>query len=79
MQLSPAVRGYQPAYHADIVNRCPGCGRSHWYIGRFSAECANCETVMPLAFVASQPMQPRFTETFSKTAAKRQYQKEARG
>jgi len=61
-------RGYQPLYHCDIVNRCPGCGRSHWYIGRFSAECAHCETALPLAMVSIQPMQPRFTEHFSKTA-----------
>ena len=37
-------RGYQPLYHLDIVNRCPGCGKSHWHVGRFSAECAHCET-----------------------------------
>ena len=61
-------RGYQPLYHLDIVNRCPGCGRSHWYVGRMSAECAHCETALPLAIVASQPMSPRFTEHFSKTA-----------
>ncbi len=64
----PGQRGYQPLYHLDIVNRCPGCGKSHWYVGRFSAECAYCETALPLAMVASQPMQPRFTEHFSKTA-----------
>ena len=64
----PAMRGYQPLYHLDIENRCPGCGKSHWYVGRFSAECAYCETALPLAMVASQPMQPRFTEHFSKTA-----------
>ena len=52
----------------DIVNRCPGCGKSNWHVGRISAECAHCETALPLAMVASQPMQPRFTEHFSKTA-----------
>lgn len=61
-------RGYRPMYHSDIVNRCPGCGKSHWYVGRFSAECAYCETALPLAVVSSQPMEPRFTEKFSKTA-----------
>lgn len=61
-------RGYRPMYHLDIVNRCPGCGKSHWYVGRFSAECAHCETALPLAVVSSQPMEPRFTERFSKTA-----------
>jgi hypothetical protein len=30
------------------VNHCPGCGRSHWIIGRLSAECAFCSTALPL-------------------------------
>ncbi|ASK88507.1 hypothetical protein SPHFLASMR4Y_01760 [Sphingorhabdus sp. SMR4y] len=59
-------RGYQPQYHSDTVNRCPGCGRSHWHVGRISAECAHCETALPLAMVASQPMQPRYTEIGAK-------------
>ncbi len=61
-------RGYQPVYHLDIVNRCPCCGKSHWHVGRFSAECAHCETALPLATVSSQPMQPRFTGRYGKTA-----------
>ena len=32
----------------DQVNHCPGCGRSHWYIGRLSAECGFCGTALPL-------------------------------
>lgn len=66
--MQAVQRGYQPLYHQDIVNRCPGCGRSHWFVGRMSAECAYCETALPLAMVASQPMQPRFTGHYSKTA-----------
>ncbi|MDZ7588798.1 MAG: hypothetical protein U5J78_06575 [Parasphingorhabdus sp.] len=62
------ARGFMPLYHQDIVNRCPGCGKSHWHVGRMSAECAHCHTALPLAMVASQPMEPRFTERFSKTA-----------
>ena len=27
----------------------PGCGRTHWIIGRISAECAFCATALPLA------------------------------
>ena len=27
----------------------PGCGRTHWIIGRMSAECAFCATALPLA------------------------------
>lgn len=44
----PARRGYHIAYRDDQVNHCPGCGRSHWYIGRLSAECGFCGTALPL-------------------------------
>ena len=47
-RFNPAVRGFQPVYHSGEVNHCPGCGRTHWYIGRLSAECAFCETALPL-------------------------------
>jgi hypothetical protein len=43
------ARGYMPVYHAEEVNRCPGCGRSHWLIGRLLAECAFCATALPLS------------------------------
>ena len=42
------ARGYMPVYHANEVNRCPGCGRSHWLVGRLLAECAFCATALPL-------------------------------
>ncbi len=45
----PAGRGYHAVYHEDQVNHCPGCGRTHWIIGRISAECAFCTTALPLA------------------------------
>lgn len=45
----PALRGYHIAYRENETNRCPGCGRSHWYIGRVSAECGFCGTALPLA------------------------------
>lgn len=44
-----AHRGYHVAYREAEVNHCPGCGRTHWYIGRTSAECAFCATALPLA------------------------------
>lgn len=43
------ARGYMPVYHANETNRCPGCGRSHWLIGRLLAECAFCATALPLS------------------------------
>lgn len=44
----PAARGYSVAYRAGQVNFCPGCGRTHWYVGRVSAECGFCATALPL-------------------------------
>lgn len=40
-------RGYVVHYRPGC--HCPGCGRSHWYVGRVSAECGFCETAIPLA------------------------------
>ncbi len=40
----PARRGFQLLYHPGELNRCPGCGRTHWYVGRLSAECASWGT-----------------------------------
>ena len=44
-----ARRGHHIVYRADSSNHCPGCGRSHWYVGRISAECGFCGTAVPLA------------------------------
>ncbi len=65
----PSVRGgFVPLYHADTVNHCPACGHTHWHIGRAIAECAFCETALPLAASASQPMEPLFWSRSSSTA-----------
>ena len=45
----PARRGYHVVYRENERNHCPGCGRSHWYVGRLSAECGFCSTALPLA------------------------------
>ena len=49
MAHDPAGRGYHAVYREQEVNHCPGCGRTHWHIGRVSAECAFCATALPLA------------------------------
>ena len=49
MKHDPAGRGYHAVYREQGVNHCPGCGRTHWLIGRVSAECAFCSTALPLA------------------------------
>ena len=45
----PSKRGLHILYHANEVNHCPGCGRSHWLVGRLSAECGFCGTALALA------------------------------
>lgn len=45
--LDAAKRGYHVPYRG-VSTACPGCGRSHWIIGRLSAECAFCTTALPL-------------------------------
>ena len=44
-----AQRGHHVVYRVNASNHCPGCGRSHWYIGRVTAECGFCGTAVPLA------------------------------
>jgi hypothetical protein len=43
------ARGYSVVYRENEVNHCPGCGRTHWYVGRLSAECGFCQTALPLS------------------------------
>lgn len=53
--LATKDRGYHVCYREGQVNHCPGCGRSHWHVGRLSAECAFCATALPLLDTASGP------------------------
>jgi len=46
--FNPSARGYHAVYREGEVNHCPGCGRTHWLIGRMLAECAFCTTALPL-------------------------------
>ncbi len=41
-------RGYHIMYRENETNRCPGCGHTHWIIGRIMAECAFCATALPM-------------------------------
>ena len=44
-----AARGHHVVYRANESNRCPGCGRAQWYVGRITAECGFCGTAGALA------------------------------
>lgn len=61
-------RGFAQIYRAGATNSCPACGHTHWHIGRSTAECACCETALPLATTASQPAEPLFFYRGTKTA-----------
>ena len=44
-----AARGHHVVYRANETNRCPGCGRANWFVGRITAECNFCGTAIALA------------------------------
>ena len=56
--FNPNARGYHAVYHDGEINHCPGCGRTHWLIGRLSAECAFCSTALPLKEAANRGPAP---------------------
>jgi hypothetical protein len=58
--FNPATRGYHAVYRPNAVNHCPGCGRSHWLIGRLLAECGFCATALPLSDSAVRGASPVF-------------------
>lgn len=58
--FNPATRGYHAVYRENEVNHCPGCGRTHWIIGRTLAECGFCATALPLSESFRQPSQSAF-------------------
>jgi len=57
--FNPNSRGYHAVYRDGEINRCPGCGRTHWLIGRMSAECAFCTTALPLKEALMQGPPPQ--------------------
>lgn len=44
-------RGYVILYRHGQVNHCPACGKTHWWIGNRSAQCAFCDTAIDLQIV----------------------------
>jgi len=49
---------YALNYHPGTLNYCPGCAGTHWLIGRTTAQCARCETALPLAQGMDMPIGP---------------------
>jgi hypothetical protein len=58
---SPAARGpvygsahkLKPVFTDDHANACPCCNSRAWHVGRITAECAACETVLPIVRAAT--------------------------
>ena len=53
-KFDPSKGGYSILYRKGQPNPCPGCGRSQWYVGRQSAECAFCGVALPFAPIRPQ-------------------------
>lgn len=62
---TPPGGHYVVSYHPGTVNHCPGCAGTHWFVGRESAQCAICETALPLAQMAHSPVRPLFVSRFT--------------
>ncbi len=58
----PLAAGLRILYHGEESNRCPSCGQRQWFIGRVTAECAFCETALPLDHVDGYGFTPRFVK-----------------
>ncbi|HZV18489.1 MAG TPA: hypothetical protein VFF84_07370 [Sphingobium sp.] len=58
---------YALNYHPGTLNYCPGCAGTHWLIGRVMAQCARCDTALPLAQVAETPVRPLFVSHATRT------------
>lgn len=47
--VEPAIFAINPQYRQGQKMPCPDCGGNQWIVGRVVAECARCETLLPLA------------------------------
>ncbi len=56
-------------YRAGSGTACPDCGKSHWLIGRCTAECAACAGALPIerpvwqTVIVSAPSGFRYSST----------------
>lgn len=51
--FEPGAADHRVTYRLSEPNPCPGCGQSHWFVGRMSAECAFCHTALPISGIHS--------------------------
>ena len=43
-----AAHRLKPVFTEGLGNACPCCNGRAWHVGRITAECAICETVLPV-------------------------------
>ena len=60
-QTGAASRVAAITYRPGQATICPGCGKSHWHVGRQTAECAYCATALPLSTSGRYVRPPVFT------------------
>ena len=63
-----ATAGHALLYRNGVVNHCPACDCTNWLVGRTSAQCARCETALPLAQMMQPSRGPLFVSRVSSTA-----------
>lgn len=49
MPLQPGTEPRYRPYLSRTTNTCPDCGGQQWHVGRVSAQCAICDSPLPLA------------------------------
>ncbi|KQN04832.1 hypothetical protein ASE85_07525 [Sphingobium sp. Leaf26] len=47
--VESALTAINPQYYQGRKTPCPDCGGNQWIVGRVVAECAHCDTPLPLA------------------------------
>lgn len=56
-------------YKPGTLTHCPTCSGTQWLIGRMTAQCAYCDTAMPLLHMTRGPSVPLFVSRFAKDRA----------
>lgn len=52
-------------YKLGTLTHCPGCDGTQWLIGRTTAQCAYCDTAMPLLHGSPGASAPMFVSRFA--------------
>lgn len=68
--LPPIVSTQQMlTYKPGTLTHCPTCAGTQWLVGRTMAQCAYCDTAMPLLHISAGASAPLFVSRFAKNQA----------